>query len=213
MPFMYPVILDLIEKECLVIGGGTVAERKVLSLLDCGALVTLVSPVVTPKLQELILSNAIKYKEKCYMREDLKDKTLVICATDNKAINLQAAQDCRSMGIWINVVDHPELCSFHVPAVIRRGLLTFSVSTTGASPMLASKIKRKIERDFGPEYEMLLQIMQEVRREARQKIADPKKRYQLYSKILNSNIEQLISEGKTEEIKELIAGCISLQLD
>lgn len=210
MPVMYPVTLDLIDKECLVIGGGTVAERKVLSLLECGAVITVVSPTATPKLRELINSNSIRYKEKCYSQDDLQNKTLVICATDNQNINRQVAQDCKRMGIWVNVVDQPDLCSFHVPAVMRRGMLSISVSTAGASPLLAAKIREKLEQDFGPEYEILLQIMEEVRREVNQKVFDPQKRYQVYSKLLNSNIVQLISQGKTEKVKELIAACTSL---
>jgi len=210
VPEMYPVTLDLIDKECLVIGGGAVAERKVFSLLVCKAVISVVSPIVTLKLQELIDSNSITHKKKYYSQDDIQGKTLVICATDNQTINHQVAQDCRKMGIWVNVVDQPGLCSFHVPAVMRRGKLSISVSTAGASPFLAAKIRRKLEQDFGPEYEVLLQVMEDVRRKVTHEVLDQRQRHQIYSRLLNTNILQLITQGKTEQIKELIAECTSL---
>ena len=210
MPMMYPVTLDLVDKECLVVGGGGVAERKVLSLLECGAIITVVSPALTTMLRKLADTSLIKYKEGCYSKDDLLNKLLVICATNNQVVNQQVAQDCKGIGIWVNVVDQPELCTFHVPAVMRRGMMSISVSTSGASPLLAAKIRKRLEQDFGQEYEILLQIMVEVRKEVNQKNIDPIKRYQIYSKILNSNIMQLIKQGKTEKVKELIAACTSL---
>jgi precorrin-2 dehydrogenase/sirohydrochlorin ferrochelatase len=210
MPMMYPVTLELVDKECLVVGGGGVAERKVLSLLECGAIITVVSPALTTMLRKLADTSLIKYKEGCYSKDDLLNKLLVICATNNQVVNQQVAQDCKGIGIWVNVVDQPELCTFHVPAVMRRGMMSISVSTSGASPLLAAKIRKQLEQDFGQEYEILLQIMVEVRKEVNQKNIDPIKRYQIYSKILNSNIMQLIKQGKTEKVKELIAACTSL---
>lgn len=210
MPMMYPVTLELVDKECLVVGGGVVAERKVLSLLECGAIITVVSPAITAMLRKLADTSLIKYKDGCYSKDDLLNKLLVICATNNQVVNQQVAQDCKGIGIWVNVVDQPELCTFHVPAVMRRGMMSISVSTSGASPLLAAKIRKQLEQDFGQEYEILLQIMVEVRKEVNQKNIDPIKRYQIYSKILNSNIMQLIKQGKTEKVKELIAACTSL---
>ncbi|MBS3976233.1 MAG: bifunctional precorrin-2 dehydrogenase/sirohydrochlorin ferrochelatase [Syntrophomonadaceae bacterium] len=210
MPMMYPVTLELVDKECLVVGGGVVAERKVLSLLECGAIITVVSPAITTMLRKLADTSLIKYKDGCYSKDDLLNKLLVICATNNQVVNQQVAQDCKGIGIWVNVVDQPELCTFHVPAVMRRGMMSISVSTSGASPLLAAKIRKQLEQDFGQEYEILLQIMVEVRKEVNQKNIDPIKRYQIYSKILNSNIMQLIKQGKTEKVKELIAACTSL---
>ena len=159
----YPVFLNLEGKQCVIIGAGEVALRKIRMLLDCGAKVTVISPIVHPELSRLTESRAIEVIQRTYEPGDLQGAVMVISATDDEKINQRVADEAKKRGVHINVVDDPARSDFIVPSYFRRGGLTIAVSTSGMSPALARKIRTKLEQDFGEEYASMLSLIEEVR--------------------------------------------------
>ncbi len=155
----YPIMLDIENKNCLVIGGGNVALRKTRSLLSYRANISVISRELCPELEEL----QINWLSKEYKQEFLEGKFLVIAATDNAELNALVYNDCLQRNIMVNVVDKPELCGFILPAVYREGDLTISVSTGGKSPMMA-----KLIRDELKENAELLEVIGELRLKAKE---------------------------------------------
>ena len=164
----YPVMLNLQDKKCIVFGGGEVSLRKVKTLRDFGAEVTVISPALCPGLAELADRKAIKALRRDYQAGDLKGVFTTIAATDNNAINTTIASEARELGVLVNVVDVPELCDFILPAYVRRGDITITVSTAGKSPALARKIRTRLEQEFGEEYAALTQLVGGVRNELKE---------------------------------------------
>jgi precorrin-2 dehydrogenase/sirohydrochlorin ferrochelatase len=140
MSFPYPVFLDLSGVSVLMVGGGTIALRKVSSLAEAGAAVTVVAPVVVPELVAL----AAAVERRPYEPGEAAGYQLVVTATDDPAVNAQVAADARAAQVWVNSADDPQNCSFILPAVARRGLVTVAVSTGGASPALAGHLRTQI---------------------------------------------------------------------
>lgn len=209
----YSVSLDLAGKSCLVVGGGKVAERKVISLLQSNAEITVISPRVTDYLGELIKNKRIFYFEREYQTEDLAGVFLVISATDSKDANRKVAKDCLEKNILINAVDDPEYCNFIVPAVVRRGDLTISVSTGGKSPALARKIREELEKQYGDEYGPLLKKLGEIRKQILNNIPEQEKREIIFNCLADSELAELIKSGQKEKFEERIEKCLSLSLD
>lgn len=143
MPFPYPVFLDLAGVSVLVVGGGTVALRKVGGLAEAGAVVTVVAPEVRPELVAL----AAAVERRAYVAGEAAGYQLVITATDDPAVNAHVAADAGAAQVWVNSADDPDNCSFILPAVARRGHVTVAVSTGGASPALAAHVRTRIEQE------------------------------------------------------------------
>ena len=200
----YPINLDLKGRRCLVVGGGSVAERKVETLLEFGAEVTVISPELTPSLSQLASSSLIRHLPASYSSDlsdlsDLSDYVLVFAATDDHEVNKRVSADCQSRGILVNVVDDPELCTFFVPAIVQREDLIISISTSGRSPAMARWLRIRLEEALGPEYGQLAGILGDLRDEVKAKYRDPGDRTQAYLRILNSDILSLLSKGKDQE--------------
>jgi len=197
----YPVNLRLEGRKCLVVGGGKVAERKVVNLLSYGAKVTVISPRITSKLAG---QEGIELWLRSYQSKDVEGFFLVICATDDDAVNLQVASECMERNILVNVVDDPPKCTFLVPSVLRRGDLTISVSTGGKSPLLARKIRQSLEGLFGPEYAEYLEVLGEVRNRVIKNIPDINERKRMFTELIESDILEFIRLGNQEKVKERI---------
>ena len=165
----FPVFLNVRRKKCVVIGGGQVALRKIRTLLDCGASVTVISPVLHPDLSELANKKSIQVIRRSYKSGDLKGAFIVIAATDTKETNRKVAKEAGRVGALVNVVDDPEPSDFIVPSLLRRGDLTIAISTGGMSPALAKKIRTRLEEAFGEEYGLLVSLVEEVRSTLRRK--------------------------------------------
>src|SRR5579883_409655 len=179
MTAYYPVCLDLRGRPCVVIGGGSVAARKVEGLLACGARVTVVAPALTPALQALLDAGRIAVRPRPYADGDLAGAALAIAATDERDVNARVAAEARARGVWLNAADDPERCDVILPAVIRRGDLPIAISTCGRSPALARRVREDLERLLPPEYAALLPLLAEVRAELRQEGVDvPPERWQ-----------------------------------
>lgn len=209
MSYLYPVYLKLDHKLCLVVGGGKVAERKVRSLLECGAVVRVVSPEVTPHIKQWHNQEGLELWQREYQPQDLEDVFLVFAATNQSKVNQRIAEDCRIRNLPVNVVDDPEGCSFTVPSVIRRGKLSIAVSTGGASPLLAAKIRRQLEQHFGPEYGEFLEILSDLRQRVLSEVAEIEDRQDIYRKLIESDILELLKEEKRDQVKERINKCLS----
>lgn len=197
----YPVNLVLENKKCLVIGAGKVAERKVRRLLESMARVSVVSPEITSGLKALAEKKKIMFKNRNFDLKDLHGMYLVIAATTNRRMNSAVSSYCRKKGILINVVDSPGECNFILPSILRRGALTISISTEGASPALAKKIRQDLERSFGLEYAKLLRIIKEIRPHALEKLKTLRSKKMFFQKALRPGIINLIKRNKGKQAK------------
>jgi precorrin-2 dehydrogenase/sirohydrochlorin ferrochelatase len=154
------------DKPVLVVGGGRVALRKVRSLLECGAHITVISPEVENELQELAERGRVQWIAEPFREElvqSIPEPALIFGTTDQRDVNLRISRFAAERGIPCNIADVPELCTFTVPALVSRGDLTIAVSTSGASPALARRIRERLEAEFGAEYEVLTKILAGVR--------------------------------------------------
>jgi precorrin-2 dehydrogenase/sirohydrochlorin ferrochelatase len=169
MPDYYPIMLNLRDKRCVVIGGGLVAERKVAAFLECGALVCVIGPELSPGLRALADKGRIEVVSRSYKEGDLKDAVLAVAATDNSEVNSKVFSEGQRIGVPVNVVDDLETSSFIVPSILRRGELLIAVSTSGRSPALARKIRQDLEERYEAEYASLVTLISEVRAELKER--------------------------------------------
>ncbi len=195
MAELYPIYLDLTDRTVLVVGGGVVAARKVTSLLERELPVTVIAPEISPELEKHTGNSPLVIHRRPYRSADLADHWLVIAATDDPELNREIFADAGKARIFCNVVDQPQLCTFHVPAVVRQGLLQIAISTGGASPALAARIRRELEEQFGPAYGELLEGLLELRNCLRQKYPlDAPRRRELLESFLDSPAPELLLE-------------------
>ena len=164
---LFPLFVELDGRPCVVLGGGAVAERKVRALVEAGARVTVVSPVLSPALAGLVAVGRIAHVARAYAEGDLAGATLAFAATDDGAINVAVAREGRGRGVWVNAADDPAHCDAILPAVLRRGAVTVAVSTGGASPALARAVRERLEHAVPHAYGPLVQIAAEARRDLR----------------------------------------------
>jgi precorrin-2 dehydrogenase/sirohydrochlorin ferrochelatase len=198
---VYPVFLNIRGKRCVVVGGGTVAERKVKGLLIEKAEVTVISPKATTGIAELAADGQCVWLRENYTASALNGAFLVFAATDSPLVQQQVSNDADSRGIPVNIVDSPELCTFHVPATVRRGDLTLAVSTAGKSPAVAAMVRRHLEDQYGPEYDRLLRLMGELRQSVIAAGNTSVERKILFQKILHDDILHWIETGQWEKMR------------
>ena len=200
----YPVHIDINNRNVLVVGGGSVGTRKVKTLLDCGARVTVVSPEVSRQLRELAASGDIILAERSYQSEDLTGVFVVIGATDDETLNQQISSDADRLNTLCNIADRPEVCNFILPSIVQRDDLVITISTSGQSPALAKKLRKTLENQFGEEYGTLLQLMGAIRKKLLQQAHKPEAHKPLFEQLINSDLIVMIQAGKTEEIDALL---------
>ncbi len=189
----YPAFLDLRGKNAVVVGGGAVAERKILALLKAGAAVTVISPLITSRIRMEKQKKTLSHISRSYQKGDLRGSLIVIAATDDPSVNKQVAEDAPSL---VNVVDVPKDCSFIAPSVIKRGALTIAISTGGVSPALAKTIRKELEQIYGPEISQYLNYVRGMRIKALAKIKEQKKRQRFLKALASAGmLQQLRSEG------------------
>lgn len=162
---LYPVFLKLKNTRCLVIGGGDIAERKVMSLLDTEADVTVIAPSLTEGLRNLYKEKRIKYKNKDYQPGDLKKYFMIIASTDSYKTNKQIYKEATENNLLINSVDNPENCNFFVPSSIKRGDLHIAVSTSGKVPYFSRKLREFLEKYFYKELDWEIEELHKLRNE------------------------------------------------
>jgi len=199
----YPIAVDLKDRNVLVVGGGTVALRKVETLLEFGARVTVVAPEVAPDIERLAESGRIELRRRAYERGDAAGPVLVVAATDDRAVNSRVSEDSRSANVLVNVVDDPELCTFIVPATVKRGDLVIGISTSGKSPALARRVREKIEEAIGPEYGELADLLGEMRELVKPRVESQQAREEIFRKMLDSEIPDLLRQGRRADARTL----------
>ncbi len=198
----YPISLEMMNRPCLVIGGGAVAERKAEALLDVRALVTVISPKLTKQLSSWVGKGKIDHIAREYQDGDLDGYEIVFVATDNHDVNKAVAQEGRSRRVWVNAADDPENCDFILPSVLRRGDLTVAVGTGGASPALSKAIREDLEGYITEDYTLLTRITGEVRRELMENSQAPSA--DAWRKALNDEFRQLIRKGREHDARDYL---------
>jgi precorrin-2 dehydrogenase/sirohydrochlorin ferrochelatase len=186
--------MDLRGRAVLVVGGGSMAERRVESLLEVGATVTVVAPDVNDTLQALAHSGSIRLLPRKFAESDLDGALIVISATDDPATQEQVAAAARTRGIPVNTVDQPRLCDFIVPAIVRRGDVIVAISTSGKSPALAAALRAKLEGVITDDSARAARILGEVRNEVHRRFPDPARRKEAFERIVNSGIIDWIAD-------------------
>lgn len=185
-----PVFVEMSGRPCLVVGGGQVAQRRVERLLEAGAAVTIISPGLTPWLTAQVRSGRLRHLQRPYAPGDLRGFSLVYAVTDDRELQGRISAEARDEGVLINVADAPELCSFIVPATVARGDLQIAISTGGASPALAGRLRSELEHRFGPEYAALAAILRAARSYLRSGQPDAKKRAERLSALAASELAE-----------------------
>ena len=191
----YPVLLALAGRRCVVIGGGAIAEGKVVGLLEGGANVTLISPELTPALAVLAGSGEIAYYARGYQPGDLEGAFLAIAATDDRAVNAEVWQEAQARNVLLNAVDDVPHCTFIAPAIIRRGDLVISISTSGKAPALAVRLKEKLEHMLGPEYERFLSLAGGWRARLAARLPNFEQRKARWYQLVDSDVLALLRAG------------------
>jgi siroheme synthase-like protein len=200
----YLVSLDLLDVPCLVVGGGAVARRKVLGLLEAGAAVTVVAPVAHPELRD---DPRVRWHEREYRRGEVASYRLAITATGIDAVDAQVARDARAAGVPVNSADDPRNCTFTLPAVARRGDIQVAVSTAGRSPALAAWLRSQIESSLDDSLLDLLDLLAEVRTELRATGASSE--LPGWRRALDGDLPSLVAAGRIDEARDALRRAIA----
>jgi len=205
-PF-YIACLRLTGRRCLVVGGGEIGLEKVEGLLACGGDVVLVAPDAEPALRELAAEKSIRWKRRGYEPSDLEGTFIAIAATSDTDVNIRVFEDAERRAMLVNVVDVPPLCNFILPAIVRQGPLAIAISTAGASPALAKRMKNEITAQFGAPYAQLAMLLNEVRGWAKATLETYQDRKVFFEGIVNGAPDpiELLRAGDEGAVRELIA--------
>jgi precorrin-2 dehydrogenase/sirohydrochlorin ferrochelatase len=201
----YPIFVDLAGRTVVVVGGGEVALRKVESLAAAGARVRVVAPEIDARIH--VIANA-ECRQEPYTAAALEGATLAIAATDRPEVNSQVSADCRQRGLLCNVVDVPAECDFIVPSVMQQGPLVIAVSTGGAAPSAAGRIRRRIEREFGPAYGLWLARLGRLRADLKGRVADDALRRELFLRLSADDVLAAAEAGAAaldEKVRDILA--------
>jgi len=207
----YPVFLEMKDRPCVVVGGGTVAERKVEGLLAAGAQVTVISPELTPALAALLKEGRLRHVARPYRQGDLESYEVAVAATDDGAANAEVAAEGRSASgrIWVNAVDDPPNCDFILPSVIRRGDIVIAASTGGASPALARRLREELEAFLSEDYGPLAELLQEVRQELRSRgiVVDP----EAWQRAIDGRLRALLARHRTAQARAYLLASLGVE--
>jgi precorrin-2 dehydrogenase/sirohydrochlorin ferrochelatase len=209
----YPIYVQLREQPCVVIGGGKIAEGKVEGLLAVQAKVTVIAPDLTSRLRQRVESRQITYLARAYQPGDLSGAFLVICATDQREINHQVWQEATANCQLVNVVDDTPRCNFIAPSIFRKGDLTIAISTSGKAPALAVRLKERLQRELGPEYERFLELASELREPLARHIPDFETRKVLWYELIDSEILDMLARGDEAAARELISRIVGFAFE
>jgi len=200
----YPIQLDINGHQCLVVGGGAVGLRKVSTLLECGARVTVVSPDVESRIEQMAAEGRIQLERRTYTTSDLDGKFLVIGATDDNALNRKISWDAGRKKMLCNIADVPDACNFILPAIVHQGDLIIAISTSGSSPALAKKLRKELESRYEEEYGDLLTLMRAIRRRLLREAHAPEVHKPLFEKLLDGELVDLIRDRDISRINTLL---------
>src|SRR5437660_5891371 len=206
-PF-YIACLRLVGRRCVVVGGGSVGLEKVEGLLACGGEVTLIAPEADAELQEYAREGSIRWERRAYAGPaDLEGVFIVIAATNETDVNIAVYGDAERRAMLVNVVDVPPLCNFILPAIVRTGPLAVAISTAGASPALAKRMKREIAEVFGEPYANLAILLNDARGWAKATLPTYQDRKRFFESVVNGEPDpiELLRDGEVQAVRDLIA--------
>ena len=203
---LYIACLRLSGRPCLVVGGGEVGLEKVEGLLACDGDVTLVAPAAVPELEAYAAEGSIAWERREFRDPDLDGRFLAIAATADTDVNISVYDGAERRAMLVNVVDVPPLCNFILPAIVRNGSLAIAISTAGASPALAKRMKREIAEAYGEPYARLAEILNEVRGWAKATLPTYQDRKEFFEGIVNGEPDPvgLLREGREAEVRALV---------
>lgn len=200
----YPVFLDLSGRLCIVIGGGKVAERKAAALVRYRGDVVVIAPEYTEEIGEMQADGQLTTERRGYVRGDLEGAFVVVCATDSEEINRAVYAEAQENNCLVNVVDVPELCNFIVPSVVRRGGLQIAISTGGAAPVLAKRLRKRFQSEFGEEWGDYVALMGEVRAIVMSRVPGGETaRKPIYERIADSDLLERLQRGETPSAEKI----------
>ena len=198
----YPIcLIGLNQRSAVVVGGGQMAARKVAGLLEAGAQVTVISPTLEPDLRALAQAGDITYLDRAYCEGDLAGAFLVVAATNEPAVNEAVWQEGNRRGCLVNVVDDPAHSNYIMPAIVRRGEMTITISTGGASPALARRLREWLETLIGPEYEELVDLLAELRPKLLAQFETGETRLAAALRLVDSDLLDVISQDGWESAR------------
>lgn len=199
-----PIFLKIHQQPCHVIGGGEVAVRKVTMLLKAGADIAVISPDLHHELIDMVEKGDIYWRQKSYQIEDIHGCMVVVAATDDEQLNAQISDDAKSLGILVNVVDAPALCTFTMPAIIDRSPLLIAVSSNGAAPVLARQLRAKLETMIPASYGHLAEFARSFRERVKQAFSGGQQRREFWEKILQGPVAELVLSGQRQQAEKLL---------
>jgi precorrin-2 dehydrogenase/sirohydrochlorin ferrochelatase len=205
-PF-YIACLKLTGRRCVVVGGGDIGLEKVEGLLACDGRVTLIAPDAIEPLQHLAAEGSIEWIRREYRQGDLEATFIAIAATNDTDVNIKVFEDAEKRAMLVNIVDVPPLCNFILPAIVRSGPLAIAISTAGASPALAKRIKSEIAETYGEHHSRLAELLNEVRGWAKMTLPTYQDRKVFFESIVGGDPDpiELLRAGDEQAVRDLIA--------
>lgn len=209
----YPIHLDMSGRHCVIVGGGHIALRRIVGLLEVGAKVTVISPHCHSDILRLATESNVTISSRMYEGiADLRSADLVYAATDDEIVNKQISDDAKKLQIPMNHLGNSKLSTFLIPAVLRRGRLVMSVSTSGASPGLSKRIRRELSACYGTEYEVYVDFLAELREWVQTDVADEQCRAMIFHQVLKLDIIDLIKLEKLHDLRSWLKTMLQLEL-
>ena len=204
-----PIFLRVKNQPCLVVGGGDVALRKIQTLLNAGAMITVIAPAVCKAISALVTSGDVKHKRARFTDQDLINCRLVIAATNDRNLNKNVSQLAQQQNIPVNVVDDPALCTFIMPSIVDRSPVQIAISTGGASPVLARLLRARLETLIPPSYGRLATLMGEFRERARTQFPEFHKRRHFWEEVLQGRVADLLLSGQEKAARQQLESAFS----
>lgn len=200
----YPVFLDLNGRRCVVVGAGGVGERKIETLLDYGAAVDVISPETSDTVAKWADEGRLTWQRRGYVDGDLEGAFLAICATDDPETNKAVFAEGERRGIMVNIVDVPELCNFIVPSIVRRGPLQIAISTAGSAPVVAKRLRRRFEDEYGEEWGEYVALLGEIRALVMERIPGGEPvRKPIFTSLVDSDLFERIVAGEELDAEDV----------
>ncbi|HHJ13246.1 MAG TPA: uroporphyrinogen-III C-methyltransferase [Gammaproteobacteria bacterium] len=205
----FPVFMQIRDRDCLVVGGGKVAARKVGLLVSAGARVQVVSPQLCDELAGLAAEGLVSHLARGFEDADIEGKALVIAATDEQAVNRRVSELAHARQLPVNVVDQPELCSFIMPSMIDRSPVQIAISTGGSSPVLARLLRARLESYIPAAYGRLAALMNRYRERVKARFADLEQRRRFWERLLDGEIAELMFTGQDQRAREYLENALA----
>ncbi|HPB97738.1 MAG TPA: bifunctional precorrin-2 dehydrogenase/sirohydrochlorin ferrochelatase [Polyangiaceae bacterium] len=206
MSKLFPLFLSLANAPVLVVGAGKIAKHKAQSLLRCDALVTMVAPDACEEVRAMALAGKVVFYARAFREQDVDGKRLVIAATGDATINETVMRRCRALGVWVNVVDDPSRCDFHIPAVVERGKVQVAISTGGASPALSRMLKEQLGGHLEPSLGAYVELVEQARGRIKQLMSDRgyEERRMANEAVLAAGARERLAAGDEQGARRLI---------